>query len=125
MWRNSKMWTCLLIAGTVIVWLATEVVDAQNEARAAGPRAAQNGDEADPDLAALRKEVEGLRAEVKELRERVTNLETLRATRLLEFPVAPDRGGVPQTIPAPEFRGRRPQGEINGVPYYVIPVEEK
>jgi hypothetical protein len=124
MWRNTKLWMCVLFAGTVIVWLATEVVDAQNEEPAEGPQTAESADNQEPDLPALRKEIEDLRAQVDDLRERVAQLEAPRGTRLLELQFTPDRV-VPQSVPAPGLRGRAPQGEINGVPYYVIPVDEK
>jgi hypothetical protein len=91
-------------------------------ATAALAQSAQNADaEADkaPDVAALAAEVQALRQQVRRLEERVAAYESRDFVWLKE-------GAVPPRVVTPADRlpgGRKPQGYINGVPYYIVPLE--
>jgi hypothetical protein len=110
--RRVKLLTCALCAGAAVVWLAVTAAQAQD------PPAADDTDAGG--LAALRGEVQELQERVRQLEERLSKLEG--GIQPLEFQFTPDGRAIPRAIPSPESPGRQPQGEINGVPYYIIPL---
>ena len=130
MWRGTKLLACVLCAGVTVAWLAATAVEAQNPTRTAqvpryvipvgaDPAADAAGD--DPDMNSLKAEIDELRATVSRLEERLAEIENRGGIQLLDLQATPNVRVVPWN-PAPSVRERRPQGEINGVPYYVIPL---
>lgn len=114
--RRTRLLTCVLCAGAAIIWLAVEAVQAQNQR----PTADADPKAAPPDLAALTAEIGELRERVTQLEERLARLEG--GIQPLEFRYTPDAQSAPGRFPQPIIPPRQPQGEINGVPYYIIPL---
>jgi outer membrane murein-binding lipoprotein Lpp len=86
----------------------------------------------DPEVRALRQQVEQLQAQVKTLEERLAKVESSKASPpaprieiLPRSPGAPPAIVIPPQSPLPGRSGQQPkiwgQGEINGWPFYFIP----
>jgi hypothetical protein len=101
----------------VVVILSLTVAAAW--ATAAIAQSAQNAAAGDaPDLAALAAEVQALRERVRKLEERVAAYESRELVWLRDGAVAPR-----VVAPVERLPGRTPSGHINGVPYYIVPLE--
>ncbi len=88
-------------------------------ATAAIAQSAQNAAAGDaPDLAAVAAEVQTLRERVRTLEERVAAYESRELVWLKDGAIAPR-----VVAPADRLPGRTPSGHINGVPYYILPLE--
>lgn len=121
MWRRARLLAWLPFAGAAVIGLAVAAVQAQNRAAPAEPGANDESAAGAPEMTGLRAELELLRDRVAQLEERVSQLEG--GIQPLEFRYTPEQGSGPEFLtPAPGDPRRAPQGEINGIPYYVIPL---
>jgi hypothetical protein len=116
--KTRIKWIVALVAVVVgVAWLLGDRVQAEGqEAPAEGDRVAE-----------LEKEVQALRDTVARLEERLAAVEEKESVRLLQFTDDAARRLQPQVVDprAPWMQKYRPQGEINGVPYYVIPLKNQ
>lgn len=116
--KSRIKWIVALVAVVAgVVWLL-------------GDRVWAGGQEAPPDgdrVADLESEVQALRETVARLEERLTAVEQQSQLRLTEY-VKDAARAYPQPLSEPRaswMQKYRPQGEINGIPYYVIPLKDR
>lgn len=114
--KARMKWIVALAALAVgVVWLLGE------RTKAAGPEPAAEADR----VAELEREVQALRQTVARLEQRLAAVELRDAQQVLNM----TEGVVPQSyepVPAPSWKQKyRPQGEINGVPYYILPLNDR
>jgi hypothetical protein len=115
---------------TRIKWIVALVTVAVGIAWLLGDRARADGREAPADgdrVAELEKEVQSLRDTVARLEQRLAVVEERNGVQVLQFTEDDVRSFPPQAVNprAPWMQKYRPQGEINGVPYYVIPLKNQ
>jgi hypothetical protein len=115
---------------TRIKWMIAFVAVAVSVIWLLGDRVSAGGQETPPEgdrVADLEKQVQTLRELVARLEERLAAVEQQNHLRLTEY--VKDAAGVyqqPLSEPrAPWMQKYRPQGEINGIPYYVIPLKDR
>jgi hypothetical protein len=109
--RRSALFVVILTLTLAAAWATAALAQSAQNA------AAETGNA--PDLAALAAEVEALREQVRRLEERVAAYESRELVWLKEGTPAPRVVPPSDRLPG----GRRPQGYINGVPYYIVPLE--
>jgi hypothetical protein len=78
-------------------------------------------------VAELEKQVQSLRDTVARLEQRLAAVEEKNGVHVLQFTDDAARRLQPQMVDprAPWMQKYRPQGEINGVPYYIIPLKDQ
>lgn len=107
MTRKFKWMLLLALAAVGIAWLIGGRVRAADE-----PSAAE-----EDRVAELAARIDALEQEVADLKQQLEAVQLGRTQVLLHEEFTP-------AIPAPQYRlrDRTPSGEINGVPYYVLPL---
>jgi hypothetical protein len=111
-------WIVALVAVVVgVAWLLGDRVQAEGqEAPAEGDRVAE-----------LEREVQALRETLARMEQRLAAVEEKNGVRVLQFTDDAARRLQPQMVDprVPWMQKYRPQGEINGIPYYVIPLKNQ
>lgn len=107
--RKAKWVLLLVLAAVGVMWLVGSRV------RAAADEEPQNGDR----VAELEARVETLEAEIEGLKRQLQTV-LPGGPRVLSYAELP---APPNSSRAPSLPAREPSGVINGVPYYVIPLD--